>query len=155
VLLALLNPTCRTESFEHRMVLIWLGGGTPAGARLFKIDGMKRSGVRGLTSEQTTWPVMLTEVPNQGAELWQALQTFVTPGPPKAEFNAQKQAAWDTIIAQQVPNSRSIPFAKNLELKGQQVFVALTQDEEGLQVDLKNGLVERLKAISMQLEAMQ
>jgi len=36
--LALLNQSCKGESFEHRWTLIWIGG------RVFKIDGMKRDG---------------------------------------------------------------------------------------------------------------
>ena len=152
IALALINPTAKTESFEHRLTFVWLGGAT--NPRLFKIDGMKRSGVLGLTTEQTTWPVLCTECPSQGADIWAALQTFITAGNPKADWDKEKQNAWDVIIAQHGANSKSIPFASRIDLKGPQIFCCVTNDEEGLQVDLKNGLVERLKAISQQLEAM-
>jgi len=152
LLLALLNPTCRSESFEHRMVLLWLGG------RLFKVDGVKRSGVLGRTTEQTTWPVAVSELPEQGAPFYAALQKFVPQGNPKGEWDAEKAAAWDAIVVQHGAHAaRSQPFASQLDLKskGPHMFVCLTQDEQGLQVDLKNGLVERLKAISLQLDAMK
>lgn len=146
--LAVLNPTSRTESFEHRMLLIWLGG--PTAPRLFKIDGMKRSGITGLTTEQTSWPAAVTELTDNGVALHAALQVLAPETKPRADWNAEKQAAWDTIIAR----PGSTPFASKIELKGTQTYCVVTNDEEGLAVDLKNGLVERLKAITMQLESM-
>jgi hypothetical protein len=150
LVVAIINPSYNKESFEHRLTLLWLGG--PTAPRLFKIDGVKRSGVTGFTTEQTSWPVAMTEVPNQGADLWAALQTFITPQNVKSEWTKEKAAAWDVIVAQP---TGSTPFASAISLQGPQTFCAVTNDEENLAVDLKNGLVERLKAITMQLDAMQ
>jgi hypothetical protein len=147
--LAIINPSSKIESFEHRMLLIWLGA--PTAPRLFKLDGMKRDGILGLTKEQTSWPAALTELPNEGADLWAALQVFITDSNPKVDWDRSKQHAWDVIVSRP---SGSMPFASRIELKGPQTFCVVTNDEEGLAVDLKNGLVERLKAISMQLESM-
>lgn len=182
--LALCNPTAQRESFEHRLTLIWLGAA--GSSRLFKIDGMKRSGILGLTTAQTSWPVICTEVSDPSA-LWAALQSFIprAGANPKEEWSKEKAAAWDAIVAQEpvsaanpaaaaadaaaatpaaassssaaaLPSipSRNVAFGSRLDLKGPQSIVAVTNDEEGLAVDLKNGLVERLKAISLQLDAM-
>lgn len=184
--LALINPSSQRESFEHRCTLIWLGS-TAATARLFKIDGMKRSGILGFTTAQTTWPVICSEVSDPAA-LLSALQTFIPKSNPKEEWSKEKSLAWDVIVAQEpavtgaaagaaaaadsdasaaaasssasaapssaVTPSRNVSFGSRLDLKGAQSIVCVTNDEEGLAVDLKNGLVERLKAISMQLDAM-
>lgn len=147
--LALINPSSKTESFEHRMLLIWLGG--PTAPRLFKVDGMKRSGVTGLTTEQTTWQPAMTEVEDDGKAIWAALQVLAPEKAPRADFDAEKQAAWDTLVSRPTGTR---PFASALGLQGKQTFCVVTNDEEGLAVDIKNGLVERLKAITMQLEAM-
>ena len=113
------------------------------------------AGILGLTKEVTSWPVALSELPEQGKPFLAALQTFVTPGNPKADWTSDKQRAWDVIVQQHGPNARSTPFASRIELKGAQTFCLSSSEEEGLAVDLKNGLAERLKAISMQLAAMQ
>lgn len=147
---AIINPSYNKESFEHRLTLIWFGGPGPH-ARLYKLDGVKRTGVTGFSTEQTTWPLALTEVPRQGADLWTALQTFIQPQNVKSEWTKEKAAAWDTIVSQP---TGSTPFASGIALQGPQTFCAVTNDEENLAVDLKNGLVERLKAITMQLDAM-
>ena len=72
----------------------------------------------------------------------------------QSDWTREKADAFDIIISQHGPDSRSIPFASALSLKGPQTFCCVTQDEEGLAIDLKNGFVERLKAIQFQLDAM-
>lgn len=147
--LAFINPGCNVESFDHRMLLLWLGG--PSAPRLFKLDAMKRSGVADLTAEQTTWPAALIELSEQETEaLWAAIQVFVSDKQHKGDWSKEKQEAWDTIVSR----PGVTPFAEHLALKGAQTFCAVTNDEE-LTVSLQNGLVERLKMITAQLEAMK
>lgn len=69
------------------------------------------------------------------------------------DWDREKAAAWDVLVSR--PGSSLVSFGSRIELKGPQMFCAVTNEEEGLMVDLKNGLVERLKAITLQLDSMK